>query len=133
MLHNFCLNDFVSAPQHNINKKNIFWKFGENATWWRYSTLRDIIFLYIPILSSHFFKIADINKNDVYICRKYTLGSNFGVIITFLLSFNVFLWVVGMGVGRCFILPRWTNVPGNARDKIEVMSNFLFSTVNMEI
>ena len=39
--YNFCLidaNNFIFTPDHNIHKRNISWRFGENQTWWRHVT-----------------------------------------------------------------------------------------------
>ena len=47
IVHNFRLNDandFIFGPQHIIKRRNIFWFFFENPTWWRHVTSRDVIF-----------------------------------------------------------------------------------------
>ena len=51
-IYNFRLNDandFIFTPRLNIDKRNIFWDFGENPTWWRHFTSRDFIFLHFYV------------------------------------------------------------------------------------
>ena len=52
--HNFRLNnvnDFIFAPRLSIDKKNIFWDFCGNPTWWRHFTSHDVILLYLAKMS----------------------------------------------------------------------------------
>ena len=52
--HNFRLNnvnDFIFAPRLSIDKKNIFWDFCGNPTWWRHFTSHDVILLYLAKIS----------------------------------------------------------------------------------
>ena len=45
--HNSCLNDanlFIFSQKYDIIKRNISWRFGENPTWRRHFTSRDVIF-----------------------------------------------------------------------------------------
>ena len=53
-------NHFIFGPQHNINKINIFWSFGENPTWWRHFTSRDVI---LPFFVKNCWKCADVSKH----------------------------------------------------------------------
>ena len=48
--HNFAKNgsnDVIFSQMLNIHKINIFWKFGENPTWWRHFMTSYVIFLQI--------------------------------------------------------------------------------------